>query len=347
MFRFRHLLLPLILLLTLTEAMALVQLKMVGNTRAKRMDPVLKIFNETIGKENGFKVLYHYDKLAVSKAIKEGKAKELKYDLIQIPDASLLGSATSQNFLLPLESSVLRENVPEHLRSKEGTWYGFTKKARGLFYNSDLVKPYELDELLTYEDLGNPNWKGRLCLRTSESLYNISLIAFFVDVKGKEATEAMLKEWINNKPLIKKSDMSGVLQALHEGECHIGVANTYYLGHFRKKYEKTPIKMVFPNQDSYGAHINLRSFGVHKLTNHPHFSKRVLEFLTSERAQDLITQGNSEFGGSFEYPVNPKVKLRGFVKEVGQFKENKKFNLEIKALQNEKAKEIARDLGWK
>ena len=157
----------------------------------------------------------------------------------------------------------------------------------------------------------------------------------------------MLMSWLENLPLIKKSDMSGVLQSIHEGECHIGVANTYYLGHFMKKNEGTPVRILFPNQNSYGVHINLRSFGIHRNTSHFRFSKLVLEYLTSEKAQDLITQGNKEFGGSFEYPVNPKVKLKGFLKEISNFRENKDFDLEINDDLAVKAKELMSELNWK
>ncbi|MDC0255036.1 extracellular solute-binding protein [Bacteriovoracales bacterium] len=340
----KNLLFPLLFLFSVAEVFAAIEIKIIGSTKPKRMNPVLKKFNETVGREKGFRVIYHYDKKFVGKSLKEGNASEIHFDLVQIPDASFLGLAKDQNILMPVESSILEENVPAHLRGKEGTWFGFTKKARVLFYNSDFVAP---EEISTYEDLGDPRWEGKVCLRTSESSYNVTLTTFFIEIKGELETKRMLKSWMENRPLIKKSDMSGVLQSLHEGECYIGVANTYYLGHFMKKHKGTPVRVLFPNQNTYGVHINLRSFGIHKNTSHFNFSKLVLEYLTSEEAQDLITQGNEEFGGSFEYPVNPRVKLRGFLKEISNFKENKDFNLEIKNNLGVKAKELMSELDWK
>ena len=112
-----------------------------------------------------------------------------------------------------------------------------------------------------------------------------------------------------------------------------------------KKNKGTPVKILFPNQNTYGAHINLRSFGIHKNTSHFNFSKLVLEYLTSEEAQDLITQGNEEFGGSFEYPVNPNVNPSKELSSWGNFREDQLPIIKIAELAPEAQKIIDR-VGW-
>jgi iron(III) transport system substrate-binding protein len=323
--------------------------KMVGYSSVEGMDKLVKTFNDTLGKDKNITLTYVEKKKELDQMLKEGAP--LNADLVQIKDAGNFFHTKEHGTLAPVNSAVLEKNIPAHLRDKDNTWFGMTKRARIIYYNSNYVTP---DQLSTYEDLGNPYWRNKLCLRTSRKMYNSSMVAFFLEEKGEKATREMLEGWMANNPKIKAKDMTGkedpldgVIKAVHEGDCWVGVANTYYLGHFirpndpsKPAHPDTPVRAFFPNQDSYGSHVNVKAYGVTSESKNFEAAKVVLEFLSTPVAQKIITHN------THETPVNVETEKSSFHNLIGEFKENKDFDLEKATTRKQEALDLTLEMGW-
>lgn len=280
-------------------------------------------------------------------------------DIAFIKGAGFLGDADVLAGFVNLDSDVLTTNVPAHLRSTENKWFVLAKRARVIYYNHHQVD-LERSDLATYEDLSRSYWRedangeplyGQICLRHSDKEYNTSLVSFFMQQKGEMATKAMLQNWMLNKPLIKKSDMNGVISAVQNGECAIGIANTYYLGHYlksiRKRFEEGAVRVLFPNQaeGQYGTHMNGKIFAVMKRSANPAAAQRFLEWFSEAENQNFYANI------TLEYPVNPKsAALASYpevLRQMGTFRENKTFDWEKAKEQADAALKLMQSLGWK
>jgi iron(III) transport system substrate-binding protein len=151
----------------------------------------------------------------------------------------------------------------------------------------------------SYASLGDPRFKGRLCLRTSANEYNISMVADFIAKRGYAATKALLQSWMANDPEIINSDPE-LLAAIAAGDCDVGLTNHYYLGRALLKDPAFPVAPAWPDQDADGAHANLSGAGVTRSSDQPADATKLLEFLTSPKGQAYFTAGS-------EFPANPKV----------------------------------------
>lgn len=316
--------------------------KMAGYSSVEGMAKLVETFNDTVGKEKGITLTYENKKETLDSTLTKGTP--FNADLVQVKDAGNIYHTKEHNMFAPVNSEVLKSNIPAHLRDKDNTWFGITKRARIIYYNSKYVSP---DMLSTYEDLGNPFWKGKLCLRTSRKMYNSSMVAFFLETKGEEATREMLEGWMANNPIVKEKDLSGVIQAVHDGECWVGVANTYYLGHFmwpadpeKPAYPDTPVRAFFPNQETYGAHVNVKAYGVTSESTNKEEATVVLEFLSTPVAQKIITHNTHEF------PVNENSEKSKFHHLLGEFVENKVFDMEKATTRKEEALDLTLNMGW-
>jgi len=186
-------------------------------------------------------------------------------------------------------------------------------RARTVVYNSARVKPAELS---SYEALAQPHWKGRLCLRTSKKVYNQSLVAMMIAEHGEARTEAIVRGWVANLAAPVFPDDTRMMEAIAAGQCDVGIANTYYFGRLIEKSPALPLALYWPNQDGAGVHVNVSGAGVTRHAKNPQAALRLLEWLSSEKAQNLYADAN------MEYPVNPAVKPDPVVANWGSFKQN-------------------------
>lgn len=233
-------------------------------------------------------------------------------DVLITVDAGNLWNAARAGLLARVDSPELAQSIPAHLRDPEHRWVGLTTRARTIMYNTKKVSPAELS---TYEALGDPKWKGRLCLRTSSHVYNQSLIATMIKRHGEPRVEDVLRAWIANKPVLINSDTK-ILEAIAAGQCDVGLANTYYLGRLVAKDPAFPVLPFWANQQTTGTHVNISGGGVTAHARNRAGAIKLLEFLTSPEAQQMFADAN------FEFPANPQAGLHPVVARWGKFRQD-------------------------
>jgi len=234
-------------------------------------------------------------------------------DLLLTTDAGNLWQAAQQGLLQPVQSKVLAANIPAHLRDPANQWFGLSVRARTIVYNTQRVKPSDLS---TYEDLGDPKWRGRLCLRTAKKVYNQSLVAMMIAEHGEAKTEQIVKSWVANLATDVFPDDTRMMEAIAAGQCDGGITNTYYFGRLWEKKPTIPLALFWPNQKTSGVHVNISGAGVTRHAKHAQAAVRLMEWLSSAEAQNLFADVN------LEYPANPQVQPDRTVAAWGAFKPN-------------------------
>lgn len=278
-----------------------------------RIEQLIRPLFEAYTRDTGVKVRFVTDKEGPLMERLKAEGANTPADVLMTVDAGNLWQATQMGLLQPLRSATLERNVPAHLRDPEGNWYGLSVRARTVVYNTARVKPAELS---TYEALAQPQWKGRLCLRTSKKVYNQSLVAMMIEEHGEARSEAIVRGWVANLAAPVFPDDTKMMEAIAAGQCDVGIANTYYFGRLMQKEPALPLALFWPNQDGAGVHVNVSGAGVTRHAKNPQAALRLIEWLSSEKAQNLYADAN------MEYPVNPAVKPDPVVANWGSFKQN-------------------------
>lgn len=278
-----------------------------------RKEHLVKPLFDAYTEKTGVKIKYITDKAAPLLARLQGEGKNSPADMLMTVDAGNLWQAAEKGVLAPVKSEILDKNIPPHLRDPEGRWFGLSVRARTIVYSTDRVKESDLS---TYENLADPRWKGRLCLRTSKKVYNQSLVAMMIAEKGQEATEATVKGWVNNLATAPFSNDTKVMQAIAAGQCDVGIVNTYYYGRLMKKNQDTRLALFWPNQQSRGVHINISGAGVTTNAKNRQQAIKLLEWLSGAEAQNIFASLN------MEYPANPAIKADATVSAWGEFKQD-------------------------
>lgn len=238
-------------------------------------------------------------------------------DVFITVDAGRLQRAKEAGVLQAIQSDVLNKNIPQNLRDQSNQWFGLSQRARTIFYAKDRVDPSQLS---SYEDLGNPKWKGKLCLRSSNNIYNQSLVASMIDNIGKEETETWAKNMIANIAKPPSGGDTDQLKAVAAGVCDITLANTYYFGRLMKSDKASDKKLVeqvtlfWPNQSDRGVHMNVSGAGVTKASRHKENAIKLIEFMSSAESQAWYSAVNSEF------PVLKNAEVDQALKSFGSFK---------------------------
>ncbi len=232
----------------------------------------------------------------------KGEGEDCPADLLVTVDAGRLCRARDLGLLRPVDSPALLAAIPPALRDPAGYWFGFTVRARVIAYATARVQP---GQIKTYADLAAPQWKGRVLVRSGDSLYNQSLVAAMVANEGPEKTTAWVQGLTQNlarKPLGGDRDQ---IMALAQGLGDVALVNSYYLGQMAQSKDPAEraafaqVALVFPDQDGRGTHINISGAGVATHAKHPDNARKFLEFLASPAAQQVFP------ATSFEYPINP------------------------------------------
>jgi iron(III) transport system substrate-binding protein len=233
-------------------------------------------------------------------------------DVLLTVDAGNLWNAARAGVLSPVTSTTLASNVPAHLRDPENKWFGLTMRARTIMYNPRKVTPAELS---TYEALGDPKWKGRLCLRSSGYIYNQSLVATFIKRHGEPRTEDIIKGWVANQPTIISGDTK-ILEAIAAGQCDVGLTNSYYLARLLAKDPNFPVALFWASQQTSGTHVNVSGAGVTTHARNRASAIRFLEYLSTVEAQQMFANTGMEF------PVHPKAEPHPIVRGWGAFRQD-------------------------
>ena len=223
-------------------------------------------------------------------------------DLILLVDASRLWKGEVDGMFLPVKSKTLEAAVPVQLRSKptdDGTaWFGLSTRARVVVYDKLKIKRDDVD---SYEELGDPKNKGQLCIRSGSHPYNLSLFGSMTEHLGPAATEAWLKGMVENMARAPKGGDTDQIKAVASGECGIAVTNTYYLARLMRSTnpaDKAVIErvgVVFPNQQSWGTHVNVAGGAVARYAKNKANAVKFLEYLVSPDAQNHFANGNNEW----------------------------------------------------
>lgn len=237
-------------------------------------------------------------------------------DVLLTVDAGRLWAADQDGLFQPVESDVLNSAIPENLRHPDGHWFGFSQRARVIFYDkADVAEPPQ-----TYEALANPEFEGLVCTRSGSNIYMLSLMASIIEHAGEEAATEWATGLWNNRARDPEGGDTDQLRAIVSGQCEIVVSNTYYFARALRKDvdglsgSTDGIGIVFPNQGDRGTHVNISGGGV--LANAPNKENavRFLEYLASEEAQRYFAEGNDE------YPVVEGIEAADNVRGLGDFK---------------------------
>jgi iron(III) transport system substrate-binding protein len=219
-------------------------------------------------------------------------------DVLVTVDAGRLWRAEQAGFFQPVKSAVLEARIAAHLRHPQGLWFGFSTRARVIVYNRNAVKS---GELRTYQDLADPRWKGKLCMRSSSSVYNLSLMSALIARDGEAKAEDWARRVVANFARPPRGGDTDQIRAVAAGECAATLANTYYyarLARSQKADERAAVTatgVAWPDQDANGTHINVSGAGVLKHAPHRDAAIKFLEYLASDDAQRHFADGNNEY----------------------------------------------------
>ena len=264
-------------------------------------------------------------------------------DLLLTIDVARLQRAQESNLLQPVTSEILINVIPESYRDKEGYWFGLSLRSRVIVYAKDRVNP---EQLSSYEALAAPEWKGRICVRSSSHVYNQSLVASLIAHDGIEATEQWAKGLVGNFARPPQGGDRDQIKAVAVGQCDLALVNTYYLGGMlhseldEEKQAADKVALFWPNQGDRGAHINISGAGITRSARNKTEAIKLLEFMTSDEAQVWYAEQN------YEYPIRPGIAIGDTMKQWGEFVADR-LNLDQLGQYNAEAVRLMDRAGWK
>jgi len=301
--------------------------------------PVLKKFY----KETGIKVRLLTGKAdALLKRIKlEGPNTHA--DLLLTTDAGRLYRAKQSGILQSYKSKIINTNIPSHWRDPDNYWFGLSLRARPVFISND--SPIKLDKNFNYEDLASKKYKHKICIRSSNNIYNQSWLASLIEANGIQQTQSWANAFVENFARQPKGGDKDQIMALAAGQCEIAIANTYYYGQMlnsNNKYRQAAeqVHIVWPNQSNRGVHVNVSGIGITKYAKNITNAQKLVEFLSSDEQQQWYAASN------YEFPVNPNIEASEILQQWGKFKADK-LNLNILGEYNAEAVKIMDRANWR
>ncbi|MDX5377098.1 MAG: Fe(3+) ABC transporter substrate-binding protein [Halomonas sp.] len=264
-------------------------------------------------------------------------------DVMITVDAGRLWRAEQDGVFQSVESDVLAERLPESMRHPEGKWFGFSQRVRAIYYNPENVDP---SEITSYEDLADPRWEGEVCIRSSNNIYNQSLLASLIEHHGEEGAEEWAQGVVNNMARDPEGGDTDQIKAVAAGECDLAVGNHYYYVRLLESEDAADrevadkVGILFPNQDDRGIHVNVGGAGVVATAPNRENAIRFLEFLASDEAQEIFAAGN------YEFPVVEGVKMSETLESWGEIKKDD-LNVSILGENNPEAVRIFDRVGWR
>lgn len=313
------------------------------NVYSARKEALIKPLLDRFSQETGIQVNLVTGKADTLLKRLQSEGRNSPADLLITTDAGRLYRATRAGVLQQVRSKTLDQAIPEQYRDPDGFWYGLSIRVRVIVASNERVKAGELS---SYEALADPRWQGRLCVRSSDNIYNQSLVASMIATDGAKQTLAWAKGLVRNMARPPRGGDRDQIKAVAAGQCDIAIVNTYYLGnmlHSKQEKERQAaarVTLFWPNQSGRGAHVNVSGAGITRAAAHRENARRLLEFLASDQAQQWYAASN------YEYPVKPGVEWSDTLKRWGRFKSDS-INLSKLGRYNPEAVKIMDRAGWK
>ncbi len=270
------------------------------------------------------------------------EGKHSPADIFITTDAGRLHRAKQAGLLQAITDSEVLSLAPTQYRDPNGYWLGLSLRARAIVYNPEHIKPSELS---TYENLADPMWKQQICIRSSNNIYNQSLVASLIAHHGIETTQDWANKFVENFARKPQGGDRDQVKALAAGQCNLAVVNTYYLGNMMVGSEEeqaaaAKAKLFWPNQDDRGAHVNVSGVGIAKHSKNKSFAMELIKFLFTPEAQAWYADVN------LEYPVIDNVSSNDILNSWGAFKADT-LNLSQLGELNTKAVQIMDKAHWR
>lgn len=280
---------------------------------SSRNDQLIRPLFERYEAETGETIRYLTDADGALIARLQAEGEHTPADILMTVDAGNLWRASELGLLRPMDSAVIRDTIPAAYRDSENRWTALSLRARTMVYSTERVDP---ETLSTYAALAEAPWEGRLCLRTSKKVYNQSLVAAMMTRLGEEKTQAVVEGWVDNLAEPPFANDTAVVEAIVEGDCDVGIVNSYYFGRLQKDNPDIPAAIFWANQGEGegGTHVNVSGAGITKHAAHPERAQALIEWLAQGEAQRLYAELNLEF------PANPAIAPAEQVAQWGDFR---------------------------
>ncbi|MFQ5439009.1 MAG: Fe(3+) ABC transporter substrate-binding protein [Paracoccaceae bacterium] len=271
------------------------------NVYSYRQPDLVKPLFDAFSRATGIRVNVAFlNKGLIERLRAEGKRSPA--DVVLTVDIARLSALAEADVIQPVDSSVLRANIPANFRDSENRWFGLTSRARVVFASKERVEP---GAITTYQDLADPRWRGRICVRAGTHAYNLALFAALIAHDGVQAAKDWLAALRANLARKPQGNDRGQIKAIWAGECDISLGNTYYMGAMLARPDQREwadaVTIVFARFEGGGTHVNLSGMAMTKAAPHPDNALKLMEFLSSPDAQAIYAAQN------FEYPVNTQV----------------------------------------
>jgi iron(III) transport system substrate-binding protein len=300
------------------------------------IEPLLNAFTE----ETRIKVnLIFAEKGLIERMVQEGANSPA--DILLTADVGRLVEAQDKGLSQPVKDEEIEKNVPRALSDPAGNWYGLTMRARVVYASRDRVK----QDAISYEDLADPKWKAKICVRPGQHPYNLGLIGAMIANRGEAKTKQWLEGLKANLAVKPSGNDRSQAKSVYAGECDIAIANTYYMGKMLTNNEEPEQKewaqavhILFPASAEMGTHVNISGMLLAKHAPHAENALKLMRYLAGSEAQKLYAEGN------FEYPVNPQVKPSEIVQSWGTFTPDNLAVSEI-ARNEKRASELVDEVG--
>ncbi|MEM8749781.1 MAG: Fe(3+) ABC transporter substrate-binding protein [Pseudomonadota bacterium] len=273
------------------------------NIYSYRQASLLKPLTDAFTAETGIKTNVLFAKKGLGQRIK-AEGSNSPADVLLTVDIGRLDAAKALGITQSVSSDVIAANIPAAYRDPEGHWFGVTTRARIIYASKDRVN----QDSISYEELADPKWEGKICTRSGQHVYSIGLIASIIAHAGEEKAEKWLEGVKNNLARKPTGNDRAQVKAIYAGECDLAIGNTYYMGKMQTNTKEpeqkdwaSSVKILFPNADNRGTHVNISGMVMAKNAPNAENAKKLMEFLSGEKAQQIYGAAN------FEYPVKPGV----------------------------------------
>lgn len=311
------------------------------NVYSYRQPVLLKPLLDAFTAETGIKTNVLFARKGLGQRI-QAEGRNSPADVIMTVDIGRLDAVKALGVTQSLTNDIVNANIPSHFRDREGHWFGLTTRARIIYASNDRV---DIDKI-TYEELADPKWKGKICTRSGQHVYTIGLIAAMIAHLGEEGAEKWLIGVKNNLARKPTGNDRAQVKSIFSGECDLALGNTYYMGKMitntkepEQKDWAAAARILFPNNDSRGSHVNISGMSLAKHAPNRENAVKLMEFLSSDKAQQIYGSAN------FEYPVKPGVEPDDLTKSWGKLNPDK-LPLDVIAKHRDLASKMVDKIGF-
>ena len=311
------------------------------NIYSYRESNLIKPLTDAFTAETGIKTNVLFAKKGLGQRI-QAEGRNSPADVILTVDIGRLDAVKALDVTQPVNNEAINANIPSQYRDSEGHWFGLTTRARIIYASLDRVD----QPTITYEELADPKWRGRVCTRSGQHSYSIGLIASMIAHLGEEGAEKWLQGVKANLARKPTGNDRAQVKSIYAGECDVAIGNTYYMGKMmtnskepEQKEWAASVKIVFPNSQDRGSHVNISGMALAKNAPNRDNAIKLMEFLSSETAQKIYGSAN------FEYPVMPGVQPDDLTKSWGELKADK-LPLDVIAKHRDTASKMVDKVGF-